>query len=118
MRKVPWTQERVIRWLLKINAKTQYPLTSYVMQKHPDLLEAAEQLFGSWEKALIAARIICPPTDPDMFYDTELGIWAHDSLTSPIDRHPFLEPRPSATPLLAKKPQKFSFHLFCPLYKG
>lgn len=79
----------MVREINRLYAREHFPSRGYVARSKPELLEAVGRFFGPYENVLIAAGIICPRPEPDMFYDHELGLWAHDSLTEPISRNPF-----------------------------
>jgi hypothetical protein len=80
------TREWIIQEILKIRQSGVFPSLAHVEKNHPDLRDAAKGEFRGWEWALVAAKVIVPPFDPDMFFDHELCVWAHDSLTVPLDR--------------------------------
>ncbi|HVZ79801.1 MAG TPA: hypothetical protein VHE12_03260 [bacterium] len=86
-----WRKDQVILVIRNIyHCNKVFPSYGYVERTYPELLDAAWVLFGPWENALVAAKIIFPAFDPDMFFDHELCIWAHDSLTDPIGRRTVL----------------------------
>ena len=84
--KIRWSRARVVREVERLYARGIFPSLVYVAHREPELREAADRFFGSWEGALVAADIICRQPEPDMFYDHEIGAWAHDSLTEPVSR--------------------------------
>lgn len=88
--KIRWSKGRVLREVGRLYGKGIFPSLAYVAHRKPELLEAGGRFFGPWENVLVAAGLICFQPEPDMFYDHEIGVWAHDSLTAPINRHPFI----------------------------
>ena len=80
------TREWIIQEILAIRRNGVFPSLTYVGNHHLALLEAAECEFIGWEWALVAAKVIKPPFDSDMFYDHNICAWAHDSLTIPVNR--------------------------------
>ncbi len=82
----PWSKPKVIEEIQKIHNHGQFPSYAFVSRNEPELLNAALLLFGTWERALVKARAIRPPIDSDEFFDHDLCVWAHDSLTIPINR--------------------------------
>jgi hypothetical protein len=80
------TREWIIQEILKIRRSGVFPSMDYVDRIQPALLNAALDEYKAWEWALVAAKVIVPPVDPDMFYDHRMCAWAHDSLTVPINR--------------------------------
>ena len=82
----PGTREWIIQEILKIRRSGVFPSMDYVEKNQPALLNVALDEFKAWEWALLAAKVIVPPVDADMFYDHRMCAWAHDSLTVPINR--------------------------------
>lgn len=80
------TREWIIQEILTIRRSGIFPSRARVHNEHPALIEAAEREFIGWEWALVAAKVIPPPIDDDMFYDHNMCAWAHDSLTAPVHR--------------------------------
>lgn len=84
---INWPKDRVVQAVKDLYAQGHFPSYSYIQRNEPILLAASEQFFSSWEWVLLAARIIRPPVDgEDEYFDHELCVWAHDSLTQPISR--------------------------------